>query len=256
MGYIDINAVHALWRREMTRLKRSPSRIVGGLSMPLLFMVFLGFGFGTMDLGGMPERVSYIQYLVPGIVGMTMLFSGSFAGMSLLWDREHGFLKEVMVAPSSRLSIVIGRIAGGGTLSVVQGLLVVAASFFLGFHVKSVAGLLLGTVFLVLIAAAFIGLGMIFASRMQDSQGFGLVMNLVIFPLFFLSGAIFPVENLPTPLEYAAYLNPLTYGIDGMRAAFIGVSIHGLLLDLAVLVVSTSLLLGLGTYAFEGMEVT
>lgn len=222
--------------------------------MPILFMIFLGTGFGSMDMG-IPADISYIQYLVPGIVGMTMLFSGSMAGMSLLWDKEHGFLKEVMVAPSSRLSIVLGRIAGGGTMSVIQGLMVLFASFFLGFSISSISGFFIGLVFLILIAVTFIGMGMIFASTMHDSQGFGMVMNLVIFPLFFLSGAIYPVSNLPEIVQYVTYLNPLTYGIDGMRAAFIGVSNHGMALNLGALIVFTAVLLGLGAHFFQKMEV-
>lgn len=240
----------------MARLRRSPSRIIGGLAMPILFMVFLGTGFGSMGLSGIPEGLSYIQYLVPGIIGMTMLFSGSMAGMSLLWDREHGFLKEVMVAPSSRLSIVLGRIAGGGTMSIIQGLLVLFASLFLGFTISGIGGFLLGLLFLGLIAVTFIGMGMIFASKMHDSQGFGLVMNLVIFPLFFLSGAIFPVSNLPGAVQYLAYLNPLTYGIDGMRAALIGVSTNSVAINLAALCLFTAALLGLGTHFFREMEVS
>lgn len=224
--------------------------------MPLLFMVFLATGFGSMDLQGVPEGLSYLEFLVPGIVGMTMLFSGSMAGMSLLWDKEHGFLKEVMVAPSSRLSIVLGRIAGGGTMSVLQGVLILTASLFLGFTVQTISGLLLGLLFLVLIAVTFIGMGMIFASNMHDSQGFGLVMNLVIFPIFFLSGAIFPVSNLPGPVQILSYINPLTYGIDGMRAALTGTSNLGVTANLTALGLYTALLLGLGTYYFEKMEVT
>jgi len=253
---IDTSTVYALWKREITRLKRSPSRILGGLAMPVLFMVFLGTGFSSMNINGMPAEMSYIQYLVPGIVGMTMLFSGSMAGMSLLWDKEHGFLKEVMVAPSSRLSIVLGRIAGGGTMSVVQGLLVLLASFFLGFSISSIGGFIVGVVFLILIAVTFIGMGMIFASTMHDSQGFGMVMNLVIFPLFFLSGAIYPVSNLPKFLQYITYLNPLTYGINGMRASFIGVAKQSILLNLGTLLTFTAILLGLGTHFFNKMEVS
>lgn len=249
------DAVYALWHRELQRLRRSPSRLIGGVAMPMLFMVFLELGFGAMEIGGLPAGIDYIQYMVPGILGMTVLFSGSMAGMSLLWDREHGFLKEVMVAPTSRLSIVVGRIAGGGTLSLLQALLVLAVSVPLGFDVASLAGLAIGIGFLALITVTFIGMGMIFASTMHDSQGFGMVMNLVIFPLFFLSGAIFPIQSLPIPLQYLSYLNPLTYGIDGMRAGLTGVASHGLLIDAVAMLIATTLLLGIGTRSFQRMEV-
>lgn len=251
----DLEAIYALWEREMIRIKRSPSRIIGSIMMPLLFMVFLGSGFDTMQLGGLPADLSYIQFLVPGIIGMTMLFSGSFAGMSLLWDREHGFLKEVMVTPSSRLAIVLGRIAGGSTMSLLQAVLVLAASYLLGFRAVSPPGLATGMIFILLIAVTFIGMGMIFASTMHDAQGFGMIMNFVIFPLFFLSGAIYPIEQLPDIIQPLAYLNPLTYGIDGMRAAMIETSTFSASLNLAVLTAFTALFVGIGTAAFRRMEI-
>lgn len=256
MTRISFNTIYALWRREMTRLRRSPSRIVGSLAMPLFFLVFLGFGFSSLDLGGIPASIDYIQYLVPGIIGMTMLFSSSFAGLSVLWDKEHGFLKEVMVAPSSRLSIVLGRIAGGGTMSIIQGLMIMILSLLFGFQINSLVGIPIALVFLGLISVTFIGMGMIFASNMHDAQGFGLVMNLVIFPLFFLSGALYPVQNLPLPLQYLAHINPLTYGIDGLRASLIGVSSYSTIINLAALTFFAAVLVGLGTYYFNRMEVS
>lgn len=247
-------AVYVLWLREMKRFLRAKSRIVGALAMPLFFLAFLGMGFNRMAIPGMGGGVRYIQFLVPGILGMSLLFSSTMAGLSVLWDREFGFLKEIMVAPVSRVSIVMGRIAGGMTTALIQSVLILAISFLLGFKVLSPVKLLLGLVFMLLIAVTFIGFGLIFASRMRDMQGFSIVMNFVIFPLFFLSGALYPLANLPRPVRILGYADPLTYGIDGMRATLLGVSMFSAALNLAVLAGFSLLMVVLGAYFFEHSE--
>ena len=251
---ISGTAVYVLWLREMKRYVRAKSRIVGSLVQPLFFLAFLGLGFNRMAVPGVASGVDYIHFLVPGIIGMSLLFSSSMQGLSVLWDREFGFLKEIMVAPVSRLSIVLGRIAGGTTTALIQAALVLVVSMALGFRVGSLPGFGLGLVFMVLIAFAFIGMGLIFASRMKDMQGFGLIMNFVIFPLFFLSGALYPLKNLPVPVRVLSLLDPLTYGIDGLRGCFIGSAERPILLDLAALSGFAVLMLVLGAYFFEKSE--
>ncbi|MBU4203664.1 MAG: ABC transporter permease, partial [Acidobacteria bacterium] len=221
---IDRAAITVLWLREMKRFVRAKSRIIGALAMPLFFLGFLGMGFRRMAIPGMGDGVGYLQFLVPGILGMSLLFSSTFGGLSVLWDREFGFLKEIMVAPVSRVSIVLGRIAGGVTTSMIQVLLLFGISFLMGFRLRSLPMLLLALVFMILISVTFLGLGLVFASMMKDMQGFSIVMNFVIFPLFFLSGALYPLDNFPAWLRALSYLDPLTYGIDGIRAALIGYS--------------------------------
>jgi ABC-2 type transport system permease protein len=254
MTVISGTAIYVLWLREMKRYVRAKSRIIGSLLQPLFFLVFLGLGFNRMAVPGMKAGVDYIQFLVPGILGMTLLFSSSMQGLSVLWDREFGFLKEIMVAPVSRTSIVLGRIAGGTTTTMMQGLLVLGITFVLGFRVNGILNFLWALVFMVLIAFTFIGLGLIFASRMKDMQGFGLIVNFIIFPLFFLSGALYPLDNLPLAVRVLSYADPLTYGIDGLRGTMIGVNARPIALDFAILCGFALVMLVLGTYFFEKSE--
>jgi ABC-2 type transport system permease protein len=258
---ISAAAVRVMWLREVKRFLRARSRVVGALAMPLFFLAFLGMGFGRMAVPGLSGPggteaeggggLSYLRFLVPGIVGMSMLFSSTFSGLAVLWDREFGFLKEIMVAPVSRVSIVLGRIAGGATTSLLQGFLLLAVSMVLGFRPAAWAGLAPALLFMLLIAVTFIGLGLVFASNMRDMQGFSLVMNFIMFPLLFLSGAIYPVKNLPAWLRALSYADPLTYGIDGMRGALLGVSAMPLELNLAAMAGFSALMVFLGAFFFE-----
>jgi ABC-2 type transport system permease protein len=251
---IQGTAIYVLWRREMTRYVRSKSRIFGSLAMPVFFLAFLGLGFRRMPVPGLDAGTGYIGFLAPGIIGMTLLFSSSMQGMSVLWDKEFGFLKEILVAPVSRVSLVLGRIAGGTTTSMLQGLLIFGASLLMGFRPRGAGALALGLVFMLLIAFTFIGLGLVFASRMKDMQGFGIVMNFIIFPFFFLSGALTPLENFPWFIRALSYADPLTYGVDGLRAALIGRSSLPAAVDLAVMIGFALVMLFLGTYFFERSE--
>jgi len=253
---IDFSAIRVLWLRELKRFYRARSRIFGALAMPLFFLAFLGMGFSRMAVPGMGEGVDYINFLVPGILGMSLLFSSTFGGLSVLWDKEFGFMKEIMVAPVSRFSIVLGRIAGGVTTALIQGLLILAVSMFMGFKVISVWSLLFSLVFMILISVTFLGLGLIFASRMKDMQGFSIVMNFVIFPLFFLSGALYPVENFPRWLQAVARIDPLTYGVDGLRHLLIGVSSYPLFLDLGLIGAFALVMVWVGAVLFEKSETT
>jgi len=250
---IDLTAIYVLWLREMKRYFRAKSRILGSLAIPFFFLAFLGLGFSGMAVPG-AGGVGYIQFLVPGIVGMSLLFQSIFAGLSVLWDREFGFLKEIMVAPVSRVSIVLGRTAGGVTTALVQGLLVLLVSSLVGFRVRSAAGVLVALVFMVLVSTTFIGLGLVFASKIKDMQGYSIIMNFVVFPLFFLSGALYPLGNLPAWLRVFSYLDPLTYGVDGLRGALVGVATRSLGADMGIMAAFAVLMVGLGAWSFERSE--
>lgn len=247
----DIAAVYVLWLRAMKRFVRSPSQIIGSVAMPVLFLLFLGAGFSSVKFPGIPAGINYITFLVPGIIGMSMLFAASFSGISLLWDRQFGFLKEVMVAPVSRTSILFGRVLGGLTTAIIQSTILIVISLFIGFRIPSVLALGLTLVFMFLIGLIFISVGLIIASFMKDMQGFGLILNLLIFPLFFLSGAIYPITILPKSVRYITMVNPLTYGVDGIRGALIGISAFPIYLDFIILGIVACIMLALGTYAFS-----
>jgi ABC-2 type transport system permease protein len=246
------NTIYILWLRQLKRYFRSRSRIIGSLGQPILFLVALGFGFGpTFQKAG---EGNYIQFLAPGIISMSILFTAIFSGIEIIWDRQFGFLKETLVAPVPRIHIMIGRTLGGATVATFQGLLVFVFSFIAGFRPQSAGSIGLTLVFMVLTAILFTALGTAIASVLEDMQGFQLIMNFLIMPLFFLSGAIFPLTDLPPVLKVIVSLDPLSYGVDGMRAALAGSAHFGIPMDLSVLSISTALLLIVGGYLFSKIQ--
>lgn len=247
-----MNAVYVLWLRQMKRYMRSRARIVGSLGQPVLYLVALGFGFGPVFQKA--GQGSYLQFLAPGVIGMTVLFSAIFSGIELIWDRQFGFLKEVLVAPVSRLSIMVGRTVGGATVSILQGVIVAVVCLIAGFRPANASALPYAFLFMALIAVMFTALGTAIASALTDFQGFQIVMNFLVMPIFFLSGALYPLAHAPKGLQIVAALDPLAYGIDGMRAALIGSAHFGAAADLAVLTAATVCLVGLGTYLFSRIE--
>jgi len=254
---IELRAVYILWLREMIKFTRSKERIIGSIAMPLMFLAFLGMGFSGASVPGVDKNTGYMNFLVPGMIGMNMLFSSMFGGLSVLWDREFGFLKEIMVAPVSRVSIALGRIAGGATTGIIQGTILFAISFALGFSVQifpvhmfilRFAGMIS---FMVLIALIFLSLGLSFACNMRDAEGFQMIMNFVIFPLFFLSGAITPIGNLPVVIRFFSYLDPLTYAIDGMRGVLLNDSMFPIGFNFAVCAIFSIFMVSLAAYFFD-----
>ena len=246
--------IYILWLRQLKRHVRSRSRMIGSLGQPLLFLVALGFGFGPIyqKAGG----GSYIQFLAPGIIAMSILFTALFSGIEIIWDRQFGFLKETMVAPVSRFKIMFGRTLGGATVALLQGVTVFVLSLIIGFHVENFTLLAPALIFMFLIALMFAGLGTVIASVLKDMQGFQLIMNFLVMPIFFLSGALFPLNNLPSAINIIARLDPLSYGVDALRGSLLINGAHfGLLTDSIVLVTMVVALLALGSYLFSRMEV-
>ncbi|MFC1511760.1 ABC transporter permease [Candidatus Latescibacterota bacterium] len=252
---ISLNVIYIIWLREMKKFIRNKSRLVGSLAMPFFFLAFLGMGFNAMGVSGLPEGVSYLDFIAPGIVAMTLLFSSIFAGISILWDRQFGFLKEIMVAPVDRTSIVIGRIFAGMTSGVFQALCILCISIILGVRITNLLGLVASLAFIMLIAMSFVGLGISLASVMEDMHGFQLIMNFLIMPTFFLSGALFPLDQLPWWLAGMSYFDPLTYGVDGLRALIIGTSHFPVQVDFIVLAGFCLSMILLARYLFNRTEV-
>ena len=248
-----MGVIYMLWLRQMKRYVRSRARIVGSLGQPLLFLVALGFGFGPVFQRA--GQGNYIQFLAPGVIAMTVLFAAIFNGIELIWDRQFGFLKETLVAPVPRVTIMIGRTLGGATTATLQGSIVAVACTIAGFRPSSVSAIAGGIVFMVLIAVMFTALGTAIASRLSDFQGFQMIMNFLVMPIFFLSGALFPLTGVPRALEIIARIDPLSYGVDGLRSSMTGVSHFGVTTDLAVLSVLTVALLLVGTRLFSKIQI-
>jgi ABC-2 type transport system permease protein len=246
--------IYILWLRQIKRYLRSKARIVGSLGQPILFLVALGYGFGPVfaKAGG----GNYIQFLAPGIIAMGILFTSVFSGIEIIWDKQFGFLKETLVAPVSRFEIMIGRTLGGATVALMQGVLIFIISLFIGLHVPAFHLVLLALLFGLLIALLFTALGTAIASILDDMQGFQLIINFLVMPLFFLSGALFPLNGAPSVLTDIAKFNPLSYGIDGIRTTLSGqVSNFGISTDLIVLLVIVIIFLALGSYLFSKIQI-
>jgi ABC-2 type transport system permease protein len=199
------------------------SRIIGSLGMPFFFLVIIGFGLdATVSL---PDtETSYVDFIAPGIIAMSILFSSMFSGVQLVIDKQIGFLKETLVAPIPRIQLMLGQALGGATTAMMQGVLVFIISMIIGVQVSGFTGLLISLLFMFLIGLSFTSVGIAFASRMEDTQGFQLIINFVLFPVFFLSGALFPLEQIPDWLSFLTYIDPLTYGVEGIRYGMLGTS--------------------------------
>ncbi len=245
--------IFALWLREVKRYLRSRPQILASLGQPLMYLLVLGFGLGPVFAKA--GQGNYLQFVAPGVVGMSILFSSIFSGVGLLWDRQFGFLKETLVAPVPRLQIMIGRTLGGATTATIQGTLVLIVCLIAGFRPDDVVSGILGFVFMALIAIVFAALGTIIGSGLKDMQGFQLVMNFLVMPIFFLSGALYPLSGLPSALTIATRLDPLSYGVDGLRGAMIGQAHFGLAMDFAILGALAVCFLGLGARAFSRIQV-
>lgn len=247
-----MNTIGILWKRQVMKYFRSRSRIIGSLAQPLLYLLAFGFGFGS--LFRQAGQGNYIQFLAPGIIAMSVLFTSIFSGIELIWDKQFGFLKETLVAPVSRFEIMLGRTLGGATVASIQGVVVFILTLFVGFRPTSILLIPLGFVFVFLIGLLFTSLGTAIGSKLEDMQGFQLIMNFLVMPVFFLSGALYPLHNLPPIMDIVTKIDPLTYGVDGVRGALISANKFSLSLDLLILLVLSFILLGIGSYLFNHVE--
>jgi ABC-2 type transport system permease protein len=248
-----MSAIYILWLRELKRYSRSRAQVLASLGQPMLYLVALGFGLGPVFQKA--GQGSYLQFVAPGVIGMSVLFASIFSGIGLLWDRQFGFLKETLVAPVPRLHIMIGKTLGGATTAMLQGLLVLVVCLVFGFRPAHLTTVPIAVLFMALISLVFAALGTVIGSGLQNMQGFQLVMNLLVMPIYFLSGALFPLANLPWALTVVTRLDPLTYGIDGLRGAFIGTSHFSVLTDAGVMAIVAACFFALGARAFSRIQV-
>jgi ABC-2 type transport system permease protein len=254
----EINGIIAIWYREFKVFQREKSRIVASIVNPILWLLIFGGGLGaSISISG----INYQTFIFPGILIQAVLFSSVFFGVYIVWDRKIDFLKEVLVAPISRTSIFIGKIIGGATDSIIQSIILLV----LGAILEKV-GLIPGLELTVLSAAAalvilfitttsMVSIGLIIGSRMESPEGFQLITSFLLFPIFFLSGALFPLNKLPAWLGMLTLIDPLTYSVDALRRVILGASQYGLGLDFGVMIGFTVLVIVFGTYAFEKMKV-
>jgi ABC-2 type transport system permease protein len=281
-----MGAIYIMWLRELKRYFRSKAQLIVSLGQPTLYLLALGFGFGPVfKKAGAGD---YIQFIAPGVVGMTVLFSSIFSGMAMLWDRQFGFLKETLVAPVPRLHIILGRTLGGATVASLQGLLMLMVCLIAGFRpVYAHAPAFLNTgpnpnprasrysvaaehnwlaipvavIFILMIALVFAALGSSVGSTIKDMQGFQVLMNFMVMPIFFLSGALYPLKGQSKVFSWITHADPLTYGIDGLRGVLIGnwqfsfSSQFNFVLDLSLLVALAAIFLGTSAWLFSRIEV-
>lgn len=247
-----MRAIYILWLRQLKRYLRSRARVFSSLAQPMLFLLAMGFGFGPIyaKAGG----GDYMQFLAPGIIAMSVMTSAVLSGIDLIWDKQFGFLKETMVAPVSRVNILIGRCLGGASVAFLQGLFVFMITLVVGFRPHSLLFVPVAFFYIALISIFFTLMGTAIASVLSDMHAFPMVMNLLVMPLFFISGAIFPFHNFPPLVRGISYADPLTYGVDGLRWALSGISVIGPSLSALVLFGFISVTLMIATGLFKRIE--
>lgn len=249
MGFFD--AVYALWLREIKVFTREKERVISAIVTPLLWIVVFGGGLGaSVEISGM----NYQQFIFPGVIAMSVLFGSIFYGLYIIWDRKLDFLKEVLVAPVSRSSVFVGKMLGGMSDVFVQVTILLFIGIALGF-VPNIWAAAAALCVAMLISMCMVSLGLIIGSSMKSPEGFNLVMSFVMWPLFMFSGALFPVEGLPSYLNFLVVLNPLTYGVDLMRYALLGMTQFGIIADIAILFVVSAAFMIIGSKSFEKMQV-
>ena len=231
-GVIDLESIWMIWQRDLVRFRRQPTRLYGSVVRSVVWLFALGLGLrqSFVPVSGM----SYTQFIFPGVIAMSLIFASLQSAISVIWDREFGFLKEVMVAPIPRSSLVLGKALGGASTATLQGIvvMVMAPLAGVGLTVESVVAAVL---LMFLTSVAMTSLGLLIAVRMTDFEGFGSIQNMVVMPMFLLSGAMFPTNGVPLWLKAFLVVNPLTYGVDCIRGVLLNYYTHPLVLDMAVL---------------------
>lgn len=248
----ELEGIYTIWLREIKRFTRYRSRLLTSVVTPLLWLLIFGTGLGSaIRFGGVPG--GYQAFIYPGIIGQTILFTTIFSGLSVIMDRQYGFLKEIMVAPITRPSIILGKSLGIGTAAMIQGIILLLLSFVVGVTM-TVPAFLISIVLIIIISLGFAGLGLLIASLTDSLEGFNLIMSFIVLPIFLLSGALFPVTGLPSWLKFAVYVDPLTYGVDALRNVILHQSALPLELSIAVIAGFALLMIFVSAYMFTKRE--
>jgi len=254
----EIKGIYALWYRETKVFLRERSRVISSIINPILWLLIIGGGLGSaVSFSG----INYQTFIYPGILIQTALFSSVFFGVYIVWDKKIDFMKEVLVAPMRRTSIFVGKILGGSTDTLLQVLILFLIGFL--FMIVGIMPDLKLTLFSVLVSLAFllvttvglVSIGLILGSQMESPEGFQLIISFLVFPLFFLSGALFPITNLPGWLAPLILANPVTYAVDGIRGVMMGISRFDLLFDFTIVCLFAVVMILIGTYAFKKMKI-
>jgi len=246
----ELGGFYAIWEREVRVYLRERSRVLSSIVSPILWLVVYGGGLGSqISVPGM----SYQAYIFPGIIVMALIFSSIFYGASIVWDKKIDFLKEVLVAPVRRSTAFMGKVAGGATDGLIQATIILVLAPFFG--ISWGIHLLLVYLLMLVLLVGLVSIGLIIGSVMESSEGFSLIGGFIVFPLFFLSGALFPLNNLPDWLLTLTIVNPVSYGVDALRGLLLGTYRFGLFIDFSILTVFALLMVVLGSWFFNRMKI-
>lgn len=235
----DLEVIYGIWLRDVKKFWRERSRLLGGIARPILWLLILGSSLRpVVNNTNLTGGHDYTQYIFPGVIALTLIFAAMQSAMSIIWDREFGFLKEVLAAPVSRLSIILGKILGGATQATLQGLITLAFAPLIGLTLNPLMILEL-LVIMFMVSFALTALGVVIASRMSSFEGFGTVSNFIVMPMYFLSGAIYPTSSAPDWMKPLIAINPLSYGVDALRHITIDTGVFAFAFDIGFLVVFT-----------------
>jgi ABC-2 type transport system permease protein len=252
-----LETIYTLWLREILRFIKSRSRVVGSGGQPLIWLAIIGVGFGSAFTFASGQSVPYITFMAPGIICMTILFSSIFSGVNVLWDKQFGFLKEILVTPVPRVGIVLGKIAGSTTVSLLSALVVLAIIVIAGvipLGDLNIGGLVVAVLFMMIVSSIFVAIGLIIASTISSIEGYNVVINFLVLPVFFLSGALFPLSNAPLWMKALAAIDPMLYGVDGMRGALIGLHNTPIYLDFAAVLAIAVFFIAIADIAFSRIQ--
>jgi len=248
----ELEGIYTIWLRENKRFVRYRSRIITSVVTPLLWLIIFGTGLGSAVRFG-TGAAGYQAFIFPGIIGQTILFTAVFSGVSVIMDRQYGFLKEILVAPISRPSIVFGKALGISTTAMIQGMVLLLLSFIVAVPMTPIIFLESVGVIL-LISLGLSGLGLLISSFTDSMEGFNLIMSFIVLPIFLLSGALFPITGLPSWLQVAVYINPLTYGVDALRNIILNEAVLPLYVDVIVVALFAVMMIMISALVFSKKE--